>query len=91
MSGTVHIDLGGGQPLAIRTHLPAEHDRRVETRIRETLAEIRQGRELPERELLILGLLTISEELLEAEQRLEQHDEAAKRLEALIRRTESAL
>lgn|GEM_PF-2570916 len=90
MSGTVQVEVGKAS-LAIRTHLPAQRVRVIEHRIRETLEGIRQGRELPERELLVLGLLTFADELLDAEARLGQHEEAAKRLEALIRKTESAL
>jgi hypothetical protein len=90
VSGTVQVDIGGAA-LAIRTQLPEERVRSIEHRIRETLEGIRQGRDLPERELFALGLLTLTDEVLDAEARLVQHEEAAKRLEALIRRTESAL
>jgi len=86
---TVRISIGDTS-LSIRTELPLERVRLVEARIRETLERVRQGRPLPERELLVLGLLTLTDEILDAEQRLTRHEEAARRLEALIRKTESA-
>ena len=90
MAGTVRVEVGE-TAVSIRTHLPEERVRQIERRIRETLEGIRQGREIPERELLVLGLLTFTDHLLDAEMKLGQHDEAARRLEALIRKTESAL
>lgn len=90
MAETTRIEVGGAA-LEIRSKLPPERVRTIEHRVRETLESIRQGREIPERELFVLGLLTITDELLDAEAKLVQHDEAARRLEALIRKTESAL
>jgi hypothetical protein len=90
VADTTRVDVGGAA-LTIRTHLPAERVRQIEDRVRETLDGIRQGRQIPERELFALGLLTLTDQLLDAEARIGKHDEAARRLEALIRKTESAL
>lgn len=89
MSSQTVIQIGC-QRLEIRTDLPPEHLGRMEKRIADTLDAVGQGRTLPEPEHLCLGLLALTDELLEAEGRIERLEEARQRLEALIRRVESA-
>ena len=89
MARTVTIQVAG-RPSEVRTNLQDDHVRRIESRIRHTLDDIRRGRDLPERELFVLGLMTLADEVLALETKVSNHREAGQRLESLIRRVESA-